>query len=411
MLIFIILGWFYYCIDYNGALGTATAIDQYHNPHIVYYSSNNLLTHTWWNGNTWQYENITSVASYHNCGPSIIFDNTNRLHIAFYSNNERLSYAYFDGTWHIEPVDTTYRTGDYCDISLDQNGNPCIAYYRYLGLFSGYLRLARKSGGQWQIIELTNEYGGFHANLEIDSQNRLHITDCTSWSGGDLRYLVYDGFSWQFEKPVLTNVGGYNSLVLDNLNRPHISFYWADGTNFDLRYTNKNSGAWQVYLVDHGLQLFKRGWDNHILIDDTQTLHIAYHCHNEEFVKYARGSGNSWNTQIVDTIGGYSSNISIARDGSDIFISYYNENTTDLWLAATRELLGINEHENKKASIPPGIFTNGPITIPPNSSLYNVSGMLVIKNSTPSPIREVLNHAGVYYLKNRNSFGKVIVIK
>jgi len=409
MFIILLFSWFYYCVDSNGVAGTAIAIDQNHRPHIVYYSINDQLAHTWWNGNNWQYENITPVASYHNCGPSLLFDNLDRIHIAFYNNNERLNYGYYDGTWHIEPVDTIYRTGDYCDLKLDANGNPCIAYYRYLGMFSGYLRYARKISGQWQIVELTNEYGGFHTNLEIDTQNCAHITDCTSWSGGDLRYLIYDGQNWQIEKPVLTNVGGYNSLVFDNQNRPQISFYWADGTNYDLKFTNKNSGTWQVYLVDHGLQLFKRGWDNHMAIDNNQNLHIAYHCHNEDLLKYAQGSGSSWNTQVVDSIGGYDSYISIALDGGDVFISYHNEYTTKLWLATTRDLLKIEENDRK---LIPTFYpvTSGFIRIPQKASIYDASGRLLMKNdATETTVR--IPKSGVYFLKTEKSVNKFVVIK
>lgn len=409
MFIIFLFGWYYYSIDSSGTLGTAVAIDLNHNPHIVYYTINNQLRHTWWSGSNWQYENIAPVASYHNGPPSILFDNLNRLHIAFFNSNQRLSYAYYDGAWHIEQVDTTYRTGDYCDLELDVNGNPCIAYYRYLGLFSGYLRYAKKISGIWQIIELTNEYGGFHSNLEIDTQGRAHITDCTSWSGGDLRYLVYDGFSWQIEKPVLTNVGGYNSLVLDNQNRPQISFYWADGTNFDLKFTNKNSGTWQVYLVDHGLQLFKRGWDNHIAIDNAQNLHIAYHCHNEELLKYARGSGSSWNTQIVDTIGGYDSFINIALDVNDVFITYHHEYETELWLATTRNLLKIDEEEHREIIPNFNPVNNGRIRVPARAGIYDESGRLILKSSTESFVQ--IPESGVYFLKTDKSVKKFVVIK
>jgi hypothetical protein len=409
MIFLIFCVWYYYCIDTTGAVGSNVVVDANHNPHIFYYSINNQLVHTWWSNLNWQREIIAPVASYHNAGPAVIIDNQGRFHIAYYNNSERLGYAFYNGTWTIEQVDTTYRTGDYCDIEIDGNGNPSIAYHRYTGMFSGYLRFARKISGQWQIIEQATEYGGYHANLEFDNQGNAHISDCTSWSGGDLRYLTYDGENWQIEKPTLTNVGGYNSMVLDNQGRPQISFYWADGTNYDLKFTNKNSGAWQVYTVDHGLQLFKRGWDNHIAIDNNQNLHIAYHCHNEDLLKYARGIGNSWNTQIVDSIGGYDSYIGIALDGNDVFISYHNEYTTELWLASTRNLLGIEER--RKSVFLSETLTKGYITIPPKGILYDVCGRLKAKNYTPHSLEYRIPNSGIYFLKMANNLHKIVVIK
>ncbi|MCX7994838.1 MAG: BNR repeat-containing protein [candidate division WOR-3 bacterium] len=414
MLVLLIFGWYYYCVDTSATKGTGIAIDLNHNPHIVYYSVNNQLIHAWWNGTVWQKETVAPVASYHNDGPSVTIDNMNRIHIAYFNNNQRLSYARFAGSWVIETVDTTYRTGDYCDIEIDANGNPHIVYYRYLGLFSGYLRYARKVGTQWQITELTNEYGGFHSNIEIDTQGRIHITDCTSWGGGDLRYIFYDGQNWQIEKPVLTNAGGYNSLVLDNQNRPQISFYWADGTNFDLKFTNKNTGTWQVYLVDHGLQLFKRGWDNHLAIDNNQVLHIAYHCHNEELVKYARGSGNSWTTQIVDTIGGYSSWIDIALDRNDVFICYHHEYTTELWLASTKNLLKIEESVKEEINPRSATIVKKFITIPAGATVVDISGSILKKNSSNHDIKMEITEPGIYFIhpmnKGQQGVNKVVVV-
>lgn len=409
-MILFLCAWYYYCIDTSGCKGTDIVIDQSNNPHIVYYATNNQLVHTWWNGTIWQRETIGAVASYHNGGPSVVIDNQNRLHIAYYSNNERLNYARYTGTsWTIEQVDTTYRTGDYCDLKLDFNGGPHIVYHRNLGWFSGFLRYARKVSGQWQIAEMSSEYGGYHPNLALDTQSNYHISDCTSWSGGDLRYIIYNGQNWQIEKPVLTNVGGSNSMVLDNQHRPQISFYYAGGGNFDLRFTNKNSGVWQVYVVDPGQQLFKRGWDNHIAIDNNQTLHIAYHCHNEGLLKYARGSGNSWNTQVVDSIGGYDSFINIALKGNDIFITYHHEYRTELWLATTRNLLSICEENTNRNNPFVCKITNGTITVPEGTEVYDISGRLLMKSNALSRI--TIHTTGIYLAKKDNKIFKLVVIK
>jgi len=409
MLVLFILTWFRFQIDTTSAGGTGIAIDQNHRPHVLYYSATNQLIHSFWNGTNWQKESVCPVASYHNGGPSVIIDNQNRIHVAFFNNTERLSYAVYQGTWQFETVDTAYRTGDYCDITLDSNNQPHIAYHRSTGLFSGYLRYAVKIT-QWQIYEHSSEYGGYHASLELDSLDHPHISDCNDWSAGDLRYIYHDGQNWHYEKPVIGNASGYNSLVLDNQDRPQISLYWVGGTSFDLRFTEKNSGNWQIHIVDPGQQPFKRGWENKIAIDNNNNLHIAYHCHNEGLLKYAHGYGASWSTEIVDTIGGYEANIGIAVDGNDIYISYHDEYTTDVWVASTRNLVAIDETTVKVIDHRPCKIINGTIVVEGPFRLYNITGCILLQGDFKPAKNIKLNKSGIYFLKTLNSNYKIVVI-
>ncbi len=92
------------------------------------------------------------------------------------------------------------------------------------------------------------------------------------------------------------------------------------------------------------------------------------------------GTSNAWNTQIVDSIGGYDSHIGIALDGNDVFISYHNEYTTELWLTSTRNLLGIEERA--KSVFLFKTLTKGYISIHPKRILYDVCGRIEAKNYT-----------------------------
>ena len=179
------------------------------------------------------------------------------------------------------------------NIALDQNNQPHITPRHSLNIFYGHLRYTKKVSRNWETYEFSSDYGGYHTSIAIDTQGYPHIADCTD--GSDLQYIFWDGQSWQIEKPVLNYASTYSSVVLDNQGRPQISYYWAleDSNLFELRFTNKNSGDWQIYTVDHGELPFKRGWDNDIAIDDNGMIHITYHAHNECLVKYAYGFGCS----------------------------------------------------------------------------------------------------------------------
>jgi len=402
-----LLTWYKFPIDDINASGTGIAIDLNHRPHIFYYSRN-LLVHSFWDGQGWPREIVDSAASYHNGGPSVVIDNQGRIHIAFFNRRERLSYGVYDQNWRMETVDTAYRTGDYCDIALDQNNRPHIAYHRSTGTFTGYLRYAVKTT-TWQIYEHSAEYGGYHVSLELDSRDYPHISDCTSWSSGDLRYIYYDGQNWHYEKPVTGNAAGYNSLALDAFDRPQISLYWTDGSNYDLRFTEKNTGNWRLHTIDHGQRLYKRGWDNKIAIDNNHTLHIVYHCHNEGLLKYARGWEANWRTEIVDTIGGYTASTAIGLDGADVFLSYYDETSTDVWVAATKNFTAVKETDERL--LPRPIKTvNDAILIEGAIQLYDLTGRSLIQGNFLR--RKVIKpkKKAVYFLKTKDGIYKVVVI-
>ncbi|MEO0225733.1 MAG: T9SS type A sorting domain-containing protein, partial [candidate division WOR-3 bacterium] len=411
IIFFIFFAWYRFPIDTAMGEGTSIAIDQSHRPHLFYYQSSRLF-HSYWDGSRWHKDFIDSAASYHNGGPGVVIDNQGRFHIAFFNRRERLSYGYYDQGWKIETVDTAFRTGDYCDIALDRNQRPGIAYHRSTGTFSGYLRYAVKTGSAWQIYEHSSEYGGYNASLELDSLDHPHISDCTSWSTGDLRYIYYDSQGWHYIKPTgtTTYTESYSSIALDAQDRPQISFYWAGGggDNFDLRFTEKNTCTWRVHPVDHGIRLDKRGWENRIVIDGGGLLHIVYHCHNSNLLKYARGQEGNWTTQIVDTIGGYSANTSIALDGSDVFLGYCDEISTDVWIASTRNFVEIAETKNK-ATRPSGFkIINGPFRATGPLQIYDITGQMILAHNLKSEQLVKIDHPGIYFLKTKNVTYKII---
>ena len=103
------------------------------------------------------------------------------------ATTQKVRYAAYNGaTWTIEDVDGIGQVGSYdaTSLRLDSNGNPHISYYNAT---AGALMYASKTGASWVVDT-------------VDTQ-------------GD--------------------VGGYSSLVLDDQDRPVISYY--DATNQALK--------------------------------------------------------------------------------------------------------------------------------------------------------------------------------
>ena len=189
MLISLILfSQYIYLVDPAGGASNI-AFDTAGEPHIFYYCGSTAeVRHAWWNGSSFDHEVIDGGFQYYNGGPDAAIDNQNIIHLAYFTLDEHLGYGLFDGTWHLEVADTSTQTGNFCDITLDQNNHSHIVHRRLTGFIYGYLRYTKKVSGYWETYEFGSEYGGYHPSIVFDSQDNPHIADCTD--GNDLRYII-----------------------------------------------------------------------------------------------------------------------------------------------------------------------------------------------------------------------------
>lgn len=322
--------WQTYLVYSGSAKNTGVVLDQQKCPHVFFYSPQTFGQHTnhsYWDGSVWVNEIIDGGAIIHNDGPSAALDSEGKIHVSYFNGDMKLAYAVYDGQWQTEVVDTEDETGDWCTLRLDSADNPHIAYSKSGSYVTKY---AKKVNGTWEIFQLPGS-GAYGVNMLIDDDGKIHIADTQAGLG--IRYSTFDGQNWNHETGVAPATN-HHSLTLDLAERPHVTYYLATGGNFDLFISIKEGKSWPTYLVDHGVQQSKRGWDNHLITDDNGIIHVFYLAHNEEQVRHAWGQNAEWETEVVDYVGDYNSGIEVTKDGNNLYTSYYDEDTQQIRLSA-----------------------------------------------------------------------------
>ena len=306
-------------------------------------------------------------------------------------------------------------------MALDSQGNPHVAYFTMVGGVY-MLRYAYRQGGIWVYRDGHPDWVAYDCHLILDSLDHAHIVFNDTRPEADY-YSTYDGASWTHETVIDSGAFGWNSLAFDREGIPNIS-YWRGAfgppPNYSLWFAQKDGGTWNSYVVDPTNQDAKRGWENKLVMTFDDTMHIAYHCHNESLLKHAWGDGPSWSNEVVDHIGPYWASIGFCADGNDLFMSYVKGDIGGgtLWLASTKELSGIKGERNQgprpvsqEVRVSPNPFTSFAAALGhagERFALCDVSGRGV-GTYRGNRIGEGLS-PGVYFLRSLDSKGKPLRI-
>ncbi|MDD3887527.1 MAG: Ig-like domain-containing protein [Patescibacteria group bacterium] len=251
------------------------------------------------------FETIDPDASYDvisdTYGHSLDLDSNGYPHISYIDTTSYyLHYAYQDiSGWHSEIVDLDNANVRYNSIAIDSNGYPHIAYTKYYIPLSYqyYLMYAYKDINGWHTQTLDNTVNAYHPSIVLDNLNYAHISyyDNTNY---DLEYAYQDINGWHKETvDSVGSVGTLSSIAIDLLNRPHISYY--DGTNYDLKYALKDSGVWATETVDSSSANI--GQYTSIVTDNSNRPHISYYDNTNADLKYTYKDSGAWNPTIVNT--------------------------------------------------------------------------------------------------------------
>ncbi len=196
----------------------------------------------------------------------------------------------------------------------------------------------------WEVTTISND--GLKPVLAIDKLDRVHIVYLSEAGSGWVRYAMID----EGEVTGSTVSTGYfygpPDITYDNDNNPVIAYHDHDTEDQAVRRWQNN--GWQnIDTRDPGHD----GWDNSILVDANGNIHTSsVNPFNGPGVEYGFYDGNSWTVQAIGS--GpimYANATSIALDGDNIYISYFNDQLNVLQFASrvngTWQIQPIDENE------------------------------------------------------------------
>ncbi len=295
--------WISETVDIYGGWDSYIAIDSNDLPHIAYRDalgfSGTALKYAHWNGSTWQIDTIKDLASaISSRNTTLALDGDNQPHISYSISDsgdpDYLYHAYLDGgNWMTETVATAEYIGDNA-ITLNSAGNPRIIYYAIDGE-TGRLGYARWDSGQWQNDTLITSDNSIAAlSLALDGSDVPHASYYLN-ADTSMHYAHLNG-TWQFEtveSGLRLEMGEKAALALDNAGQPHL-LYLLDNTT--LQYAHQEDAAWQTEAVAQGGD---PGRYNSMVLDQEERPHIVYADKDRMQLRYAAWDGSAWQTQAV----------------------------------------------------------------------------------------------------------------
>ena len=185
-------------------------------------------------GESWQVDEVGSGPQPYEFGTSIAVDSQDRSHVAWFDEPDQdLKYAVKNKNgWDISTVDTEGDVGRFAFLTLDSQDNPVISYYEKVTDSSGYFKVARWDGSNWdsqRIDKLNDVFLGFFgarktSSVVLDEDDHPIVV----YSDEDVIKLGWwDGARWNLET-VLTAIestlGQQVSLGIDQAGSLHLTF-------------------------------------------------------------------------------------------------------------------------------------------------------------------------------------------
>jgi glucose uptake protein GlcU len=245
----------------------------------------------------------------------------------------------------ITTVDSAGDVGSYSSLVVDGD-NLYISYY---DATNGDLKFAKSTdgGATWPLgnFETIDSVGdvGWYTSIAVNGTNvYISYLDDTN---GTLKFAksTDGGYTWPAGNiKTIDSVGfiEYNTITVDGAN---IYISYLDGTNYDLKLAKSTDGgatwpAGNIKTVDStGIV----GQFSSVAINGTN-VYISYYDNDNGNLKLAKStdSGATWpagNIKTIDSAGDVGMCTSIAVDGVNVYISYYANIDFDLKIAKSTD--------------------------------------------------------------------------
>ena len=325
------------------------ALDKAGKPHISSLEGNqHQLAYarlTDWGGpstsETWEWAYLDTKAIVVGMGVQMAVDASGNPHLAYLDNTQhRLQYATQTyGCWQIQTVNPigTSSPADSIGIALDPAGQPHISY---VDVYNKKIVYASRSGSSWNLENVADDSPGYQGTFErylslaISSDGTPFIS---FYDGGSLSLKMAKKVAnaWQVELVDGTGssyVGIYNSIAVDSLGHPHISYLSYPNK---LWYAHWTGSSWAKVIADDG---YDTGWNTAITVDSSNRASVCYVDGSNNVLKYAHDTGSGWDVQtLTDSGSNYlgepmdTCSIQLAP-GNIPYISFYDHITKHLKL-------------------------------------------------------------------------------
>ncbi len=295
-------------IDEGGA--PSIAIDHNDKVHIAYlgdpwggelrYATN---TNGWWETRT--LDNSEDIQS-----SAIVVDASGNVHISYVDFDwvtARLKYTNnIGGSW--QPAETLVENDDGCwplSMGIDSSDNIHIGYREATGLaYNAPLKYVTNESGSWVVDSVGDNIRAYdYAAIAADDAGNVHFSYYAINQG--LKYVTDapDG-TWQTPDTVDLNWSGgqlegmVTDIVIDGLNRPHISYVSGGGDpRQDTWYAVKTGGVWNTTLIDSGEFI---SFGNRIDVDSDGNPHLLYYHSLSNELRYAYDTSGVWERKFVE---------------------------------------------------------------------------------------------------------------
>ncbi len=217
-----------------------------------------LYNYCW--GTVWERQAADSSGSDLGEYCDLALDSQDNPHIAYYDwVFLDLRYAYYEnGAWHIEIVDSVGKTGKYCSIALDAQNRPHISYWLdYLGDYPSLGYAVRTDTGWAKTIvdtgrDTTYEVDDVFTGIVINSQGYPEISYARRYPS-QIMYAYQDASGWH-KVPIHQLFGtDFTKIRLSSQGHPVIGFseyFYSSGVEvLKAAYLNPADSTWNIVTV------------------------------------------------------------------------------------------------------------------------------------------------------------------
>ena len=329
-----------------------------------------------WTGWSWEVNDVYTFGDIGKYSEIAIDSNDDPRIASFDITNGVLRISRYDGTsWTTYTVAPGENTGDgnpysgegRIGFAIDDSDSEWFSFYVNIGSGEYVLKFANwdSSDSSWAYGVIDDGFGEDSANyddwtdagqfssLQIGADGRPRVaytcaivnsisdpvtgTVINAWYDKSLRYAAFDGSGWSIND-IHINESGSNywpawwlQLEIDAMGNEHIAYQNISGWDSVRLAVNTGSGWSHSLIANNSNNL---GEYIRVESDDTGDLHIVYQDYTNDDLVLMRGSGTTWETVKIDTIGsvGAYADISLNTNGEEIF-SYNNLDNSDLIIA------------------------------------------------------------------------------